>query len=82
MNQSGNISSAHSGLGQQFGRPSGLLCLGLRMQHPTRKRFVPPGFSESAIEDVLAVVRRAGFRDVRQERQRLERVVVCVLAKK
>lgn len=58
----------------------GLLFLCLRMKHPSRKFMVAPGFTETEAEEVQALVRRAGFCNIRTERRQLGREVTCVMA--
>jgi ubiquinone/menaquinone biosynthesis C-methylase UbiE len=58
----------------------GLLFLCLRMKHPSRKFLVAPGFTEEQVEEAQALVRRAGFCNIRTERRQLGREITCVMA--
>jgi len=60
--------------------PGGRLCLVLRMEHPTRRRLVAPGYSEQGIERVVSRVRRAGFEHVHVEAHVAGREVRCLIA--
>jgi ubiquinone/menaquinone biosynthesis C-methylase UbiE len=58
----------------------GLLLLCLRMKHPSRKFMVAPGFTQEEVEEVQALMRRAGFCNIQTERRQLGREVTCVMA--
>lgn len=48
-------------------RPGGLLVLALRVAHPTRQRFVAPGFRLDEVDAAADLARGAGFDDVTVE---------------
>ncbi len=58
----------------------GLLVLSLRMHDPSGGRLSSPGFRAHEIGRVRALLRDAGFRDVRSEVRELGRRVTCVMA--
>jgi ubiquinone/menaquinone biosynthesis C-methylase UbiE len=62
--------------------PGGLLLLSLRMSHPAPRRFAAPGYGESEIEAVEALLRRAGFHDVQRQRRHAGREVTYLLARR
>jgi hypothetical protein len=50
------------------------------MKHPSRKFMVAPGFTQEEVEEVQALMRRAGFCNIQTERRQLGREVTCVMA--
>ena len=61
-------------------KPGGLVLLGLRMKHPTRTFLVAPGFNQEEVIQVMELLRNAGFGNIRTERRRTGREIICVLA--
>lgn len=60
--------------------PGGRLLLTLRVHDPLGGRFASPGFRPHELGRVRALVREAGFADVRSETRRLGRTATCILA--
>ncbi len=63
---------------------NGLLVLGLRMKNPARRFIGKVGFTEAEVQEVLHVVRGAGFRDVRTDVRHLsaQEAATYVLARR
>ena len=61
-------------------KPGGLVLLGLRMKHRTRTFLVAPGFNQEEVIQVMELLRNAGFGNIRTERRRTGREIICVLA--
>lgn len=62
--------------------PGGLLVLALRMHAPDAGRFASPGFEPEQVERAAALVRAAGFADVRRELRQGSRDYTFVLGKR
>lgn len=55
-----------------------ILLLPLRHKHPTRRWFVPPGFTEHEIDQVLRLLDRADIRNIRTQVYRVDQGVTRV----
>ncbi len=62
-------------------KPGGEFMLCLRMQHPTRSKFVAPGHKDEDIPAIQARLERAGFEIVRMEPVKLKRTITYLTAR-
>jgi ubiquinone/menaquinone biosynthesis C-methylase UbiE len=60
----------------------GILLLPLRHKHPTRQRFVPPGFTENEIAQVLLLLDRTSFKNIRSQVYHVDQGVTCVFGQR
>jgi ubiquinone/menaquinone biosynthesis C-methylase UbiE len=60
----------------------GILLLPLRHKHPTRRWLVPPGFTENEIAQVLLMLDRTGFKNIRSQVYRVDQGVTCVFGQR
>jgi ubiquinone/menaquinone biosynthesis C-methylase UbiE len=60
----------------------GILLLQLRHKHPTRRWLVPPGFTENEIAQVLLMLDRTGFKNIRSQVYRVDQGVTCVFGQR
>jgi ubiquinone/menaquinone biosynthesis C-methylase UbiE len=60
----------------------GILLLPLRHKHPTRQWFVPPGFTENEITQVLLMLDRTGFKNIRSQVCQVDQGVACVFGQR
>jgi ubiquinone/menaquinone biosynthesis C-methylase UbiE len=63
-------------------RPDGTFLVCARMQHPTRRIQLAPGFTDEQIEEVQSLMATAGFRNLRTSSRQLGREATCVLGDK
>lgn len=60
----------------------GILLLPLRHKHPTLRWFVPPGFTEHEIDQVLRLLDLVGFRNIRTQVYCVDQGVTCVFGQR
>jgi len=63
-------------------KEGGILLLPLRHKHPTRGWFVPPGFTEHEIDQVLRLLDPVGFRNIRTEVYCIDQGLTCVFGQR
>lgn len=63
-------------------KEGGILLLPLRHKHSTRRWFVPPGFTDHEIDQVLRLLDRADFKNIRTQVYRVDQGVTCVFGQR
>jgi len=63
-------------------KEGGILLLPLRHKHPTHRWLVPPGFTEHEIDQVIRLLDREGFRNIRTQVYHVDQGMTCVFGQR